>query len=147
MIDDMTLRYFTPATIRAYVRCVARLAAISAVPRIASAPSTSAPICSTSSRSGTSPTATTKPTRCASRFFYRDTLGRDDVPASLAPVKVPRTLPVVLGPDELVRFFAAITNLKHRAVLMTAYAAGLRISEVARLGVADIDSTRNGHPR
>ena len=75
-------------------------------------------------------------------FFFRETLGRDDVPASLAPVKQPRTLPVVLGPDELARFFAAITNLKHRALLMTAYAAGLRVSEVTRLRVADIDSAR-----
>jgi integrase/recombinase XerD len=83
-----------------------------------------------------------KLTRCALRFFYRETLGRDDVPARLAPVKQPRSLPVVLGPDELVRFFAAIKNLKHRALLMTAYAAGLRVSEVTRLRIADIDSAR-----
>lgn len=50
------------------------------------------------------------------RFLYRETLGRDDVPAGLAPVKQPRTLPVVLGPDELIRFFAAIKNLKHRSM-------------------------------
>jgi integrase len=81
-------------------------------------------------------------TRCALRFFYRETLGRDDVPASLAPVKQPRSLPVVLGPDELARFFAAIKNLKHRALLMTAYAAGLRVAEVTRLHIADIDSDR-----
>jgi site-specific recombinase XerD len=76
------------------------------------------------------------------RFFYRETLGRDDAPISRAPVKQPRTLPVVLGPDELARFFAAITNLKHRAIIMTAYAAGLRVSEVTRLRVTDIDSAR-----
>ena len=56
--------------------------------------------------------------------------------------KKPRTLPVVLSLDELTRFFAAITNLKHRAILMTAYAAGLRLSEVTHLRVADIDSQR-----
>ena len=42
----------------------------------------------------------------------------------------------------MARFFAAITNLKHRAIVMTAYAAGLRVSEVTRLRIADIDSQR-----
>ena len=40
------------------------------------------------------------------------------------------------------RFFAAVPNLKHRTALMTAYAAGLRVSEVVRLKLADIDSSR-----
>jgi site-specific recombinase XerD len=142
MIDDMTLRNFTQATIQAYVRAVARFAGYFH--------------CSPD-RLGREHVRTYllhllqerhvshsyyKLTRCALRFFYRETLGRDDVPASLAPVKQPRTLPVVLGPDELARFFAAITNLKHRALLMTAYAAGLRVSEVTRLRVPDIDSAR-----
>jgi site-specific recombinase XerD len=48
----------------------------------------------------------------------------------------------VLSLDELTRFFAAIINLKHRAILMTAYAAGLRLSEVTHLCVANIDSQR-----
>ena len=43
---------------------------------------------------------------------------------------------------ELVRLFTATTNPKHRALLMTAYAAGLRASELGRLHVADIDSAR-----
>ncbi|MDQ1423195.1 MAG: hypothetical protein QOD72_693, partial [Acidimicrobiaceae bacterium] len=51
-------------------------------------------------------------------------------------------LPVVLSPAEVTQFFAAITGLKHRALLMTAYAAGLRVSEVVALGVDDIDSRR-----
>ena len=51
-------------------------------------------------------------------------------------------LPQILNHDELVRLFTVTTNLKHRTVLMTAYAAGLRASELGRLKVADIDSTR-----
>jgi len=49
-------------------------------------------------------------------------------------------LPVVLSLDEVRRFFQAITRLRHRAILMTAYAAGLRISEVLALRVDGIDS-------
>ena len=51
-------------------------------------------------------------------------------------------LPVILSAEEIVRFFAAVPNLKHRTALMTAYAAGLRVSEVVRLKLADIDSSR-----
>jgi site-specific recombinase XerD len=47
-----------------------------------------------------------------------------------------------LSLDEVNRFFEAITSLRHRAILMTAYAAGLRISEVLALRVDDIDSQR-----
>jgi len=49
--------------------------------------------------------------------------------------------PVVLSQDEISRFFESVPNLKHRAFLMTAYATGLRVSEVASLRVADIDSS------
>jgi integrase/recombinase XerD len=142
MIDDMTLRNFTPATIGAYVRCVARFALhFHASPDRLGPEQVRTYLLHLLQERNVSHSYY-KLTRCALRFFYRETLGRDDVPASLAPVKEPRTLPVVLGPDELVRFFAAIQNLKHRALLMTAYAAGLRVSEVTRLRLADIDSAR-----
>jgi integrase len=51
-------------------------------------------------------------------------------------------LPVVLSPAEVGQFLRAITNLEHRAILITAYAAGLRVSEVVALRVEDIDSQR-----
>ena len=69
MIDDMTLRNFTPTTIQAYVRCVARFARyFDSLTRASSAPNTSAPSCSTCSKSGASPSATiTRPAApCAS---------------------------------------------------------------------------------
>ena len=53
-----------------------------------------------------------------------------------------RKLPVILSQEEVVRFFGAIPNVKHRAALMTMYAAGLRVSEALRLKVTDIDSGR-----
>ena len=83
--------------------------------------------------------------RSALQFLYRVTLGMDWVVEEVACPKVPKRLPVILSPDELVRFFKAANNLKHRVILMTTYAAGLRLSEVCRLQVEDIDS-RRGHP-
>ena len=61
--------------------------------------------------------------------------------ASSVP-KQQKKLPVVLSPAEVTQFFEAIPSLKHRAILMTAYAAGLRVSEVVALRVDDIDSRR-----
>jgi site-specific recombinase XerD len=76
------------------------------------------------------------------RFFYSQTLGRSDVSASIPPRKTPRQLPEVLSAEEVGRLFAATENLKHRALLMTAYAAGLRVSELVHLRLSDIDSAR-----
>ena len=80
--------------------------------------------------------------RLALQFFYTVTLGREWVVARVARPKAPKKLPVVLGTDEMTRFLDALQNPKHRALLMTAYAGGLRLSEVAHLRVEDIDSAR-----
>ncbi len=79
---------------------------------------------------------------CALRFLYNVTLGKDWIVKSIVCPKQEKKLPVVLSPAEVCQFFQAITNLKHRAILMTAYAAGLRVSEVVALRVEDIDSKR-----
>jgi integrase/recombinase XerD len=141
MIEDMRLRNLAPRTIETYVDRVAAFAR----------------------HFGTSPEhlgpehirayllhlveqkaswAMFNQTRCALRFLYRTTLKRPWVDDGVVGVRTPRKLPVVLGLDEVAQFFAAVANLKHRAILMTAYAAGLRLSEVVSLRVADIDSRR-----
>ena len=79
---------------------------------------------------------------CALRFFYGTTLGRTAIVERIPDARKRRQLPVILSAEEVVRFFAAVPNLKHRVALMTAYAAGLRVSEVVRLKLADIDSSR-----
>ena len=76
------------------------------------------------------------------RFLYRITLGLPDPHFYLPGAKTPSTLPQILNRDELVRLFTVTTNRKHRALLMTAYAAGLRASELGRLQLSDIDSER-----
>ncbi len=54
--------------------------------------------------------------------------------------KKPFRLPVVLSLEEITASFESIASLKQRTILMTAYAAGLRVSEVVHLKVIDIDS-------
>jgi integrase/recombinase XerD len=78
----------------------------------------------------------------ALRFLYRVTLKRNWEPADIPMPKKPFKLPVVLSPEEVMHFLDSITNLKQRTILMTAYAAGLRVSEAAHLKVTDIDSHR-----
>lgn len=79
---------------------------------------------------------------CALRFFYGVTLGETTIPERIPYARTPRKLPVVLSTDEVVRFLEAVSGLKSRAALTTAYAAGLRASEVAGLLIEDIDSDR-----
>jgi len=78
----------------------------------------------------------------ALRFLYKVTLKRgwsvDEIPMPKRPFR----LPVILSPEEVMHFLDSIANLMHRAILMTAYAAGLRISEATHLKVTDIDSQR-----
>jgi integrase/recombinase XerD len=80
---------------------------------------------------------------CALRFFYEVTLKKEGVVKQIPYARrTGRRLPVILSQEEVVRFITAIPNLKHRVVLMTIYATGLRISEVLRLRPDDIDSRR-----
>jgi integrase/recombinase XerD len=78
----------------------------------------------------------------ALRFFYSVTCKKDwDIELIPYP-KRRRRLPVVFNQTELLRLFDAVQNFKHRAILMTLYAAGLRVSEVVHLRIGDIDSQR-----
>ena len=78
----------------------------------------------------------------ALRFLYKVTLKRAWAIEEIPMPKRPFRLPVILSPEEVMHFLDSIDNLKHRAILMTAYAAGLRVSEATHLKATDIDSQR-----
>jgi len=79
----------------------------------------------------------------ALRFLYKVTLKRDWTVEDALPLpKKPQTLPVVLSPEEVQQFLACVESVKHRAILTTCYAAGLRISEAVHLKPTAIDSKR-----
>ena len=76
------------------------------------------------------------------KFFFEATLGQKEVMAKTHPVRVRRTLPIILSREEVARLIEAAKTLKHRTALSVAYGAGLRVSEVTALKVGDIDSQR-----
>jgi site-specific recombinase XerD len=79
---------------------------------------------------------------CALRFLYGTTLRRP-WPVTMIPFgKKPKTLPAVLGPEEVQRLLGCAYPLKQRVILTVLYAAGLRLDEALHLEVRDIDAAR-----
>lgn len=78
----------------------------------------------------------------AIKFYFEQVLGREKMFVELPRPKMPLQLPKVLGENELSRLFNALPNLKHKAILFTAYSAGLRVSEVVNLQLKHVDSDR-----
>jgi integrase/recombinase XerD len=79
----------------------------------------------------------------ALRFLYKITLHKNWSLEEVIPTpKTPQKLPVVLSPEEVLRFLGSVRSIKHRTILTICYAAGLRVSEAICLKVTDIDSQR-----
>lgn len=78
----------------------------------------------------------------ALKFYYEQVLGREKFFWEIPRPKKQLILPKVLSEEELSRLFNSLSNLKHKAMLFTAYSAGLRVSEIAALKLRDIDSSR-----
>ena len=79
-------------------------------------------------------------TYSALKFMYETTMGRNWDMRHIPRSKKEKRLPVALSTDEIQKLFSVTSNLKHKAILMTTYGAGLRVSEVANLTLNDIDS-------
>jgi site-specific recombinase XerD len=76
------------------------------------------------------------------KFFYRVTLKRSATQFDIPRARQPQKLPQILSREEIVALIKSTANLKHRAILMTAYGAGLRLNEICHLRLTDIDSAR-----
>ena len=142
MIDDMAVRGLAENTVRSYLNSVSGLAHFyGRSPERISAQEVQDYLLHLHEQRGLS----WKSCNCARhgiRFLYRITLGRPDPHFYVPGARTPSVLPEILSHDELVRLFTVTRNVKHLAVLMTAYAAGLRVSEICHLQVTDIDSGR-----
>jgi integrase/recombinase XerD len=141
MIEDMTVRNLSPATQRSYINAVRKFSRYfdRSPDRLDLDDIRSFQVYLVST--GIS-WASLNQIVCALRFFYGITLGQDDVPERIPYAREPRKLPVILSADEVVQFLEAVSSLKARVALTTAYAAGLRVGEVCGLRVEDIDSSR-----
>ena len=121
MTEDMILRNFAPGTIRQYIGCVARYARhFNTSPQGLGPEQVRSYLLHLVQERHISWSYYSQ-VRSALQFLYRVTLGMHWVVEKVACPKMPKRLPVILSPDELVRFFKAVRNLKHRAILMTAY--------------------------
>ena len=142
MLEDMQIRNLAPSTQQAYIKAVANFAR-----HFNLSPDQLGPeeirayqVHLVQEKQGGWGAFNT--TVCALRFLYRTTLARDWRIDLIPFPRGEKKRPVVLSATEIQRFLAAIPSLRHRAILVTAYAAGLRVSDVAKLQVSDIDSDR-----
>jgi integrase/recombinase XerD len=78
----------------------------------------------------------------ACKFYFEQILHKEKFFFEIPRPKTPLLLPKLLNEKELSALFNALTNKKHKAMLFTAYSAGLRVSEIVNLKIADIDSGR-----
>ena len=76
------------------------------------------------------------------RFFFGITLGRADLPVRIPYARKAKTLPIVLGADTVGRLLEAVEDLTCRVALATAYATGMRTSEVVSVRIEHIETER-----
>lgn len=78
----------------------------------------------------------------ALKFYFEQVLNREKFFWEIPRPKKRQQLPKLLNENELARLFNALTNRKHKAMMFMAYSAGLRVSEIVNVKIADIDSGR-----
>ncbi len=142
MLEELQRRNYSPATIRSYVRHVAVFAQYFNRPPDQLGAEHIREYQLYLVRERKLAWSTYNQIVSALRFFYAKTLNQQFMLQHIPFPREPQQLPTVLSPAEVAQLLEAPPHLKSRALLMTMYAAGLRISEVTRLRVSDIDSQR-----
>ena len=142
MIRDMELRNFSPNTQKSYITSVAGLAKHYHRSPEAIAPEEIQDYIIFLLKVRETAVGSCQTIGTGLRFLYTVTLGQDESRIPIPKIKNSRRLPDIFSRNELERMFAAVSNIKHRALLMTTYSGGLRVSEVVHLKVTDINSDR-----
>jgi site-specific recombinase XerD len=142
MTEDMRLRNFSPRTIATYLEQVTRFAAYfhQSPEHLGADDIRRYQLYLVEQKHASA--STLNVATSALKFLYRVTLGRDEPVAKVPLAKRAKKLPVVLSPGEVQRLLDAVRDPRYRVALMLAYSAGLRLSEILALCVADIDSAR-----
>lgn len=142
MIEEMDLRNFSPHTHTAYLAAVANFAKfLGRSPDLGDRQDARRYLVHLVQDQKVAP-STYNVHLCALRFFFQEVLKQDMFLAGIRCPRESKKLPVVLSFHEIQQVLSATDNLKHRTVLTTLYATGLRVSEVVALRIQDIDSQR-----
>jgi integrase/recombinase XerD len=142
MIEDLQLRNYSPLTIRSYTKAVADFARHFNSPPDQLGPEQIRAYQLHLLHERKLAPSTLQVRTAALRFFYTQTLKQNWFVENVVRPKVPRKLPTVLSLEEVTALLDATPNLKHRALLATLYATGLRCAEALQLKSTDIDSER-----
>lgn len=142
VIEDLTIRNYSPRTIKVYVDRIAKFAQYFGQSPDRLGPAEIREFQLFLVQTKKSSWAEVNQTVCALRFLYRTCLGKPWMIEHIPFPKQPKRLPVVLSREEVHRLLGALTNLKHRTLVMTLYATGLRLAEVLALQLGEIDSGR-----
>lgn len=142
MLQEMQIRNYSERTITCYVHCIARLSRYyNCAPDLLSLEQIKSYLHYCVVKRQESP-STLNQIISAVKILFVDVLHRSWEPMKLKRAHRDKRLPVVLSTQEIGLLLDATKNVKHRAVLATAYSAGLRVSEVRYLQPSDIDSDR-----
>ncbi len=140
MQREMALRGFSPRTQKTYIGWMLRLVRHARVSADQISEGQVREYLSLQSERGLS-ASTINQAIGALRFFFHGVLRRDwDL--EIQYQRAPQRVPVTLSGEEVARLLAAVPNLRDRAMMEVAYAAGLRLNEVLHLKLTDIDSGR-----
>ena len=143
MLEDLQIRHYSPTTIRLYLYAVREFAKHFVKPPDQLG---AEHICQYQLfliKDKQASQSTCIQLVCALRFFDTHTLNHKIAIERIPFPRRERKLPLILSRDEVKALLEAPQDLRHRAMLAILYGSGLRVSEVARLKVADIDSARN----
>jgi integrase/recombinase XerD len=142
MIRDMQLQRLAPRTQEAYIAAVAGLAKFYCCPPDQLSPDQIRSYLHHLLVERRLAWSSCNQVACGLKFFYVTTLGWDALHLNLPPRTGRLPLPHLMSIEELQCLFSSATNPRHRVLLMTTYAAGLRVGEVVRLQLTDIESDR-----
>jgi integrase/recombinase XerD len=142
MKADLSLKRYSPHTIRAYLHCIRNFAKYFMRPPAEMGETEVRQFILHLAQERKVSASVHSSYVTALKFLYRITLQRPQVVERLPYPKRPKTLPKVLTMKEVLALFTAIKSAKYKAILAIAYGAGVRVSEVCALKPADIDSQR-----
>jgi integrase/recombinase XerD len=142
MLQEMQIRNYSERTIVSYIHCIERLAVYHhSSPDLLSIDQIKSFLhyCVVENQESAS---TLNQIISAVRILFIDVLQRSWEPLKLKRARKEKKLPEVFSTQEITALVSSVKNLKHRLILITAYSAGLRVSEVGYLQPEDIDSGR-----